>query len=245
MADIDIDSYRAEHDRLTASRDRAMEALDAIRVAAGWDDSAWVEWLVSRNLPVPYELARTVTMIGQGPDLAGDVRRLTAEIERLKNACQLLGQTVEHMGRVIMAAHIEACLGNLDQAGEFLCQWVENVPELEWNGTETGAEWLERTESDGSATAPESAPASPEDADVTSETENGSPSVQEAHRCPDGVHDCPLNAGRPAVWVESSGLGRAVCAVPDPEPAFPGERCGYPIETVPCPEHRPADWSAE
>jgi hypothetical protein len=67
-----------------AARDRAVEALAAVRDALGWGDSAWVEWLVSRRLPVPEDLARTVTMIGQHPDLAGDVRRLVADRERLK-----------------------------------------------------------------------------------------------------------------------------------------------------------------
>lgn len=68
-----------------STTDRAMEALAAIRNAIGWDDSRWVEWLVSGGLPVPYDLACTVTMIGQGPDLARDVRGLAAENEQLKD----------------------------------------------------------------------------------------------------------------------------------------------------------------
>lgn len=77
---------RARIERLTASRDRAMDALAAVRTALGWDDSRWVEWLASSDLPIPWELARTVTMIGQGPDLAKDVHRLADEAERLKES---------------------------------------------------------------------------------------------------------------------------------------------------------------
>lgn len=75
---------RAEADRLRASRDRAMDALAAVKDALGWDDSRWVEWLASGNLPIPWELARTVTMIGQGPDLARDVRALAAERDEMR-----------------------------------------------------------------------------------------------------------------------------------------------------------------
>lgn len=75
--------------------------------------------------------------------------RLEERADRLQGACVTLGRTVEHQARMIYAAGIDVALSDFRAAA----QWVlnatpdvdDNDPDDQWNGTETGAQWFERT----------------------------------------------------------------------------------------------------
>jgi hypothetical protein len=82
--------------------------------------------------------------------------QLERERDQLAEGGRALGRVVELQLSTLMAAWIDAERGDLDAAKETIAQWIENVPELEeWNGTETGAEWLKRTEEAESPATPE------------------------------------------------------------------------------------------
>lgn len=75
---------------------------------------------------------------------------LAAERDRLQQASRTLGTAVTRHGRTLMAAWIDLARGDPAAAQEILAQETENVLELHtWNGTETGSEWLRRTEAAG------------------------------------------------------------------------------------------------
>lgn len=46
-------------------------------------------------------------------------------------------------------------------------------------------------------------------------------------------------AGRREAWLLICGIGGWVCAEPDP--AFPDQMCGMPVESEPCDIHHPED----
>lgn len=108
-----------------AERDRCKTALE--RIAAGETPAAGAGQLAYDTLDgaVP------------GPDtiagLALDRDRLAAENERLS--------------RTLMAAWIATEHGDTEGAGKILSPELDKAHQLaQWNGSETGAEWLERTE---------------------------------------------------------------------------------------------------
>lgn len=75
--------------------------------------------------------------------------RLAAELEQVRQAAQTLGMVVTRHGRTMQAAWIDLVRGDPAAAQETLGVETEGVPELHtWNGTETGAEWLRRTEAE-------------------------------------------------------------------------------------------------
>jgi hypothetical protein len=79
----------------------------------------------------------------------GDVRRideLTAENGKLSGSCQLLARTLSMYVRSLYATWIDAAQHrNLKAVIEGLAESLDGFDGTEWNGTETGTEWLERT----------------------------------------------------------------------------------------------------
>ena len=73
-----------------------------------------------------------------------------AEITRLREACRTLGKIVTWQARSMRAAVIE----DQQNGSNAAMQWIlnslpdvdDNPPELQWDGTETAAQWLDRVE---------------------------------------------------------------------------------------------------
>lgn len=87
----------------------------------------------------------------QANERADSIAELAAELERTRQACQTLGMVVTRHGRTMQAAWIDLVRGDPAAAQETLGVETEGIPELQtWNGTETGTEWLRRTETEDS-----------------------------------------------------------------------------------------------
>lgn len=128
---------------------------------AGWEVSADAGIEASGLRAQLDEARRELAEVRELAHNVHDVRRidaLTAEREKLSGACQLLARVVSDQGRAMYAAWIDAERGDHKAAKETITRQVEQVLELHtWNGTETGAQWRERTdgeENEDGGTAP-------------------------------------------------------------------------------------------
>lgn len=128
---------------------------------AGWEVAADAGIEASGLRAQLDEARRELAEVRELAHNLGDVRKidaLTAEREKLSGACQLLARVVSDQGRALYAAWIDAERGDHDAAKETVTQQIEQVLELHtWNGTETGTQWLERTdgeENEDDGTAP-------------------------------------------------------------------------------------------
>jgi hypothetical protein len=95
------------------------------------------------------------------------VPALAKERDRLARGAATLGDVVSRLGRLMYAAWIDAERGDHEAARETVTQAIEDVHELHtWDGTETGAEWLERTAGAGDGAEAAAIPAPPETAEA-------------------------------------------------------------------------------
>ena len=83
---------------------------------------------------------------------------VTAERDKLQQACQTLGMVVERQARDLYAMWIDVSRGDMAAVRERVLNTIpdvdDNEPDEQWNGTETGSEWFWRT-------APEREPGQP------------------------------------------------------------------------------------
>lgn len=77
------------------------------------------------------------------------VRGLEAELAKVQGAARTLGMVVTHQARDLYAAWIDVSRGDLQAVRERVLNSVpdcdDNGPGGQWNGTEAGDEWFERT----------------------------------------------------------------------------------------------------
>ena len=83
------------------------------------------------------------------PDLAAAI----AELDKVQRGAATLGMVVVRQARDLYAMHIDVSRGDLEAVKQRVLNAIpdvdDNEPAEQWNGTETGSEWLERTR-DGS-----------------------------------------------------------------------------------------------
>ena len=75
-----------------------------------------------------------------------------AEIERLTTALQAAERVAGHHERALYAAWIDVRHGDPGDADEILAEQLDGFDGPQWNGAETGIEWLERTREAASGT---------------------------------------------------------------------------------------------
>jgi hypothetical protein len=79
------------------------------------------------------------------PDLAAAI----AELDKVQRGAATLGMVVVRQARDLYAMHIDVSRGDLEAVAQRVLNAVpdvdDNEPAGQWNGTETGTEWLERT----------------------------------------------------------------------------------------------------
>jgi hypothetical protein len=71
------------------------------------------------------------------------------ELAKLQQACQTLGMVVERQARDLYAMWVDVSRGDLEAVRERVLNAIpdvdDNEPGEQWNGTETGDEWFDRT----------------------------------------------------------------------------------------------------
>jgi hypothetical protein len=74
---------------------------------------------------------------------------VTAELAKVQRGAQTLGMVVERLSRDLYAMWIDVSRGDLEAVRERVLNAIpdcdDNEPQDQWNGTETGSEWLRRT----------------------------------------------------------------------------------------------------
>lgn len=100
-----------------------------------------------RNLAA--ELRQSLIEATRTREHRAELATLREELAKANRACQTLGKVVAGQSRSLYAAWIEVRRGDLDAAAQWVLNSVPDVwdgpPEEEWNGTETGGEWFDRT----------------------------------------------------------------------------------------------------
>lgn len=87
----------------------------------------------------------SVTVLDAAPELA-DVQ---AELAKVQRGAQTLGMVVTRQARDLYAMWIDVSRGDLEAVKERVLSAIpdcdDNEPGEQWDGTETGREWFERT----------------------------------------------------------------------------------------------------
>jgi hypothetical protein len=86
---------------------------------------------------------------------------LAAELAKVQRGAQTLGMVVTRQARDLYAMHIDVSRGDLEAVAQRVLNSIpdvdDNPPAEQWNGTETGSQWLDRTRDalagDGTATS--------------------------------------------------------------------------------------------
>ena len=83
---------------------------------------------------------------------AGETADVRAELAKVQRGAQTLGMVVTRQARDLYAMHIDVSRGDLEAVAQRVLAAIpdcdDNEPAEQWNGTETGSEWLERTRED-------------------------------------------------------------------------------------------------
>lgn len=78
-----------------------------------------------------------------------EVADVWAELAKVQRAAQTLGMVVERQARDLYAMWIDVSRGDLEAVKERVLNSIpdcdDNEPDQQWNGTETGDEWFDRT----------------------------------------------------------------------------------------------------
>jgi hypothetical protein len=84
---------------------------------------------------------------------SGKLAAAQAELDKVQRGAATLGMVVVRQARDLYAMHIDVSRGDLEAVKQRVLNAIpdvdDNEPAEQWNGTETGSEWLERTR-DGS-----------------------------------------------------------------------------------------------
>jgi hypothetical protein len=84
---------------------------------------------------------------------SGKLAAAQAELDKVQRGAATLGMVVVRQARDLYAMHIDVTRGDLEAVRQRVLNAIpdvdDNEPAEQWNGTETGSEWLERTR-DGS-----------------------------------------------------------------------------------------------